>query len=108
MKISALIQDIVRTAEDKFGVSNHLNDVISVGIYAANDNTWQVWLDRPTQNQMDKGEVERSHTSKLQEMRTSFNVERETLLEALLALHYFVYDADDWEEGHVANYIWNN
>jgi hypothetical protein len=106
MKISTLIQDIVRTAEEKFGVSDHFNDVISVGIYAA-DDTWQVWLTRPTQSQLDRGEI-RANTGKLYEENMSFHVEQKTLLEALLALHDFVYDADDWDEGHVANYIWND
>lgn len=57
MKISKLIKQIVRNASLKFGLSDHNNDTIDVGIYPDDDGEWQVWLQRPTQLSLTRPEI---------------------------------------------------
>jgi hypothetical protein len=102
MKISQLIQDIIIDAESRFGTSDHNNDCINVAIYHTDAGTWQVWLTRPSQTQLDRGEVvtQKVHTSKVSEDLQAFWTEKDSLLDALLDLQDFVDQATTWEEGH--------
>jgi hypothetical protein len=98
MKVSELIQEIVETAECKFGIGNHENDCISVFIYPAFNewtNEWQVCLSRPTQRQLDSGEVKvaDNNTIKISEDRCGCHASAETLMGALYALFENVLDA---------------
>jgi hypothetical protein len=99
MKISSLIKDIVVEAEEKFGYSEHNNDCISLVVSPTAYGTWCANLERPTQRQMDRGEVEgvHMHTVKLWEATLGFHSEADTLLQALLDLHQKVEDAEPWE-----------
>ena len=97
MKVSTLMRDIVDEAESYFGVSDHTNDCISVGIYLVPDDTWQAWLERPTQNQLDCGEVDRFETVKTFENSITCYVEDQpTLVDALLALQSKLRSSLDW------------
>lgn len=92
MKISNIIKRIVTRAERIFGVGNHENDAITVGIYYAEDDTWQVWLSRPTQNQLDRG-VFQPGTSKLYDEKTAFYVsDQPSLAKALNVLWWNLLD----------------
>ena len=90
MKISELIKEIVLYADDKFDVSDHINDAITVSITPPNLHIgiydWQVSLDRPTQRYLDRGEVEDGSTIKVIEYRVNFFTEAPTLMEALRLL----------------------
>ena len=102
MKISELIRDIVRTAEDKFGVSDHMNDSIGIDMFCCGDDdefddTWQVALTRPSQNELARGEIEDVSTCKLCEMTSAFHTQAPTLLDALLQLHSKVDGAWGWD-----------
>jgi hypothetical protein len=94
MKVSELIQEIVEAAESKFGVSDHNNDCISVDIYVS-PYEWQVSLARPTQRQLDSGEIvtELDYTIKCWEAKYNFHSHGETLMQALYALLEKVLDA---------------
>lgn len=107
MKISEIIKAIIVDANARFGTpvvnSNyHNNDCINVAIYNTESGTWQVWLTRPSQAQLDRGEVltTKIHTVKLSEDLTAFFTEKDSLREALLDLQDFVDQAATWEEGH--------
>ena len=97
MKVSELVQDIVSEAELKFGHSEHCNDCINVGIYYSPEGTWQVWLDRPTQRQLDNGEVSEANTIKVSEYRCEFFQQAQDLVTALLQLQEAVDMADSWD-----------
>lgn len=87
MLVSTLIRDLVDEAENYFGVGNHLHDCISVGMYVDDANTWQAWLERPTQTQMDRGEFDRFETVRTFENSIACYVENQpTLVDALLAV----------------------
>jgi len=96
MKISDLVQDIVREAESKFGISNHPQDTIGVWMYPAESNfgdpEWQVGLERPTKRCLDYGVAEFG-TVKLGEVRFGLSTKGSTLLEALNNLLDLVYEA---------------
>lgn len=97
MKVSELIASIVETAELKFGHSEHMNDTINVGIYYSTDFTWQAYLERPTQVQLDMGEIN-PLTAKRWEANTAFFTENHrTLVDALLALQDQVGQASEWD-----------
>lgn len=103
MKISELIADIICEAELKFGVLDtsdsariHPNETISVWIFYADFDEWQVGLERPSQNQLDRGVVEDCTSCKLAEFKVAFYTMAPTLLGALRALQYKVLEADSW------------
>ena len=93
-KVSKLMQEIIRLAEDKFGVSKHDNDIINITIDSAPGFNWQLSLVRPSQRQLDFGEVTNSESCKLAEYRTAFYVVAPTLVEALHQLKAKVKEAD--------------
>jgi hypothetical protein len=97
MKVSDLIQEIVKLAEDKFGVSKHGNDVISVYINSQPGWNWEVGLERPSQRQLDSGEVDDVESIKLWEVRNAFDTEHKTLVGALKLLRQKVQDANSWD-----------
>lgn len=96
MKVSELINEIVFIAEEKFGVSDHNNDCIAVGIYPIPDGSWSVYLSRPTSRTLDTGEfsADLCHTVKVAEEKFEFYTEGDTLLDALFNLRSQVEDAD--------------
>ena len=98
MKVSELIAEIIVEAEAKYGISNHNNDGIHVGIFYAAD-TWQVWISRPTQNQLDRGEVPTSdiNTVKVSEEEVRFMSKDTNLVRALLQLREAV-ELEEWDE----------
>jgi hypothetical protein len=96
MKISTLIQDIVQSAEDKFGFSDHINDCISIEIYF-NGETWMVSLMRPSQRSLDLGEVDNLVSVKLVEECVAFHVENTSFLQALLELQHQVDIAGNYD-----------
>ena len=57
---------------------------------------WQVWLERPSQNQLDRGEIQegKEHTTKLCENRIAFYTTDITLMGALLQLQDCFYDPE--------------
>ena len=90
MKISKLIEEITNLAEVKFGISVHGNDGITVAIdyiITFYDSYWQVCLERPSQRQLDCGEVNRGIFTKKWETCRAFHIKAKTLLEALNNLH---------------------
>ncbi len=108
MKVSELMEEIIEVAEEKFGVSEHINDgiVVNVFYHAANadsdageDYVWSVALSRPTQNQLDRGETECEyiHTVKLEETRIDFHSNGKSLMVALRHLLDQVLDANKWD-----------
>lgn len=101
MKVSKLIEEIVTAAELQFGVSGHYNDCYEVSItFAPQVNLWQASLIRPTQRQLDSGEVDLCATTKQYEYLTSFYTSGPTLVEVLVDLKNKVDVACDWEDGH--------
>jgi hypothetical protein len=96
MKVSELIEEIVEAATVIFGISAHPNDNIDVGIHYS-PNAWQVWLQRPTQRQLNCGEIpiELCHTVKIYEYNCELYCVGETLMEALHTLLDLVYMAAD-------------
>jgi hypothetical protein len=61
MKVSELIKDITLRAEQVFGVSDHNNDVITVGVRFIDNDIWQIELLRPTQDRLDCGIMSHSN-----------------------------------------------
>ncbi len=92
MKVSKLITSIVSVSENKFGVSMHNNDCISVGL-APNPLGWVVWLERPSKEQMERGEIDRVETVKRYETMTALTCEVRTLMKALRKLQMRVLSA---------------
>lgn len=87
MKISELMKEIIQNANETFERSNHQNDAISIGTHF-NGSEWEVWLERPSQNQLDRGEVigEAVTTVKLWETKTAFYNADHNLKDALMYL----------------------
>ena len=52
MKISDLIQSIIKLAESRLNIDPNTADSISVGINFDSNHMWQVWLERPTRAQV--------------------------------------------------------
>ena len=107
MKVSTLIENIIATAEDKFGYTQHNLDCISVYTYVnPGNNNWQVGLMRPSEGQLDSGDIptDKAYTIKQSDNLFAFLIERDTLLGALLALQESVEEASDWTDGHLENY----
>jgi len=105
MKISQLMNDVIRTAEAKFPSSGHINDVITFSIYPMEDLyeeevdwVWQVSLARPTQRDLDNGEIELTHlhTVKVEEVQVGFHAHNATLLGAILDIQEQVNCAQSW------------
>jgi hypothetical protein len=107
MKISQLMNDIIRTAEAKFHSTDHMNDVICFSIYPMSSTyeygirgewDWQVSLMRPTKRDLDRGEVglEQLHTVKVEEVQHGFHAHNKTLLGALLDVQRQVNEAESW------------
>ena len=104
MKVSKLIQDITRDAESKFGLSGHLNDTISVWVFAGQDDDfWCVGLQRPTQSELDHLETNDPNvlaTVKECHSKTAFYTEGYSLVGTLTDLSDKVSDATCWEDGN--------
>ena len=92
MKVSQLMQDIVLAAEEKFGISDHINDCITISIGTpydtedTEDNNWGVSLSRPTKRQMDSGEVDNILTMNVIEKKYACRGSGSSLVAALLDL----------------------
>lgn len=87
MKVSERIQVIVEQAEAYFGVSEHINDTISVDCYVTSEG-WQIALNRPTQRELERGEVV-DHTCKTVEAHIVFqSYDHPTLIAALEHLQF--------------------
>lgn len=100
MKVSELVAEISEFAEGRFGRTNHLHDCISVGMYPA-ETGWQVFLERPTQAQLDRGEMENFSSVRVFESKISFYSEcHPSLVDALLHLRDRLENAYDWEDGN--------
>ena len=106
MKVSELMEEIIEVATEKFGVSGHINDGITINVGYQADNAdinenwvWGASLSRPTQNQLDRGETECEyvHTIKLNESRIGFFACSSTLVEALRDLLEQVDNADEYD-----------
>ena len=89
MKISQLIKNIVADADAEYGHSNHINDCISINIFYSlcNGGEFQVCLSRPSQRQLDGGEVDDLSSIKKTENDVWLHTKAPTLLEALTELH---------------------
>ena len=109
MKISEKIATIVKLAEEKFGVSRHLNDAITVGIYIAPDHTCQVYLARPSKNQLDRGVVEPITCRLWEENIAFFSENHSTLTRALNWLYKQIQEAgsEDFPSGDSKFYVIN-
>lgn len=99
MKVSKVMDEICEVADFKFGLNGHKNDAVSVGIYS-DGVEWQLWLQRPTQRQLDNGEIKISmlHTVKQYEYLTGFFVMAPSLTEALHELRARVINASEWSQ----------
>ena len=86
MKISERIKEIIETAQFRFGITGHMNERISVGMFCDDQSEWYVWLERPSKNQLDRGEVTRN-SAVLVENRIGPRGSGSTLIEALEDLH---------------------
>lgn len=93
MKVSKLVADIVKKSEEKFGVDDHRNDCISVGM-SINSGVWFVWLERPTQDQLDRGEVDRINSIKRYDTLVALTCQSSTLIDALVKLQHHVNTVD--------------
>lgn len=96
MKVSDLITSIVETAEAKFGVSNHNNDCINVGIYISQQGKFQVYLERPTHDHLGLGESN-CYGLEVAQLLSIFFTESNSLVGALSKLQAKVLNAEDDE-----------
>lgn len=97
MKVSKLMQEIISLAEDKFGVSDHLNDVISISTNSMPGSLWSVNLQRPSQAQLDNGEIENIDSVRYNCDRVGFYTEHDCLVGALVELERKVKLADTYD-----------
>ncbi len=89
MKVSTLIKDITEKATGLFGTTDHINDCIYVGIFLHSSffsEKYYVWLERPTAEELLRGEINEPETSKRGEVLTTMYTEGDTLVSALKEL----------------------
>jgi len=96
MKVSNLIKQIIKTANEKFGTTDHNNDNITVSLFFDEDGDWQAWLQRPHHYSLlnpetfgiDAEELERAAVV------TKFQVSHSSLIKTLKMLNDCVENAD--------------
>lgn len=96
MKVSNLIKQIIQTATEKFGTSDHNNDTIDVGIFFDQDEEFQVWLQRPHHYSLLQEPLFGIISDRLEKQAvvTKFNVSDVSLVKALKKLNKCVENAE--------------